>query len=152
MSDEERLAVVRTYAGDRTNRRHRPGRALERGDYRFDVLSDYGAFRDLQRHRLLTVEWQDLTPAHGYTMPRAVADAGGSGEAYAAAMARSAALHARPGRALRAGPGRLRRGPGLPGPLRHAVQRPGGDAPDRAADQPAGSSRSTARCASRCTG
>jgi thymidylate synthase ThyX len=67
---EERLEIVRRYAGDRTNRRHRPGRALERGDYRFDVVSDYGAFRDLQRHRLLTVEWQDLTPAHGYTMPR----------------------------------------------------------------------------------
>jgi thymidylate synthase ThyX len=93
MSAEERLAVVRTYAGDRRNRRHRPGRALERGDYRFDILSDYGAFRDLQRHRLLTVEWQDLTPAHGYTMPRAVVQAGAE-EAYGAAMARSAALHA----------------------------------------------------------
>ncbi len=95
MSEEERLAVVHAYAGDRTNRRQRPGRALERGDYRFDVLSDYGAFRDLQRHRLLTVEWQDLTTAHGYTMPRAVMDAGaGAAEGYAAAMARSAALHA----------------------------------------------------------
>ncbi len=95
MSEEERLAVVHAYAGDRTNRRHRPGRALERGDYRFDVLSDYGAFRDLQRHRLLTVEWQDLTTAHGYTMPRSVMDAGaGAAEGYAAAMARSAALHA----------------------------------------------------------
>jgi thymidylate synthase ThyX len=93
MSEEERLAVVRAYAGDRDNRRHRPGRALERGDYRFDILSDYGAFRDLQRHRLLTVEWQDLTPSHGYTMPRAIADAGAEGT-YAAAMARSAALHA----------------------------------------------------------
>jgi thymidylate synthase ThyX len=93
MSAEERLAVVHTYAGERRNRRHRPGRALERADYRFDILSDYGAFRDLQRHRLLTVEWQDLTPAHGYTMPGAVAQAG-AGEIYSAAMARSAALHA----------------------------------------------------------
>jgi thymidylate synthase ThyX len=95
MSADERLAVVHTYAGERTNRRQRPGRALERGDYRFDVLSDYGAFRDLQRHRLLTVEWQDLTTAHGYTMPRAVVDAGAAAaEGYAAAMSRSAALHA----------------------------------------------------------
>jgi thymidylate synthase ThyX len=92
MSDQERLAVVRAYAGDRGNRRHRPGRALERADYRFDILSDYGAFRDLQRHRLLTVEWQDLTPAHGYTVPGAVLDAGG-GEVYAGAMARSADLY-----------------------------------------------------------
>jgi thymidylate synthase ThyX len=92
MSEAERLAVVQAYAGDRDNRRHRPGRALERGDYRFDILSDYGAFRDLQRHRLLTVEWQDLSPAHGYTMPQAVAEAGAE-ELYARAMARSAALY-----------------------------------------------------------
>ncbi len=92
MTEAERLSVVHTYVGDRGNRRHRPGRALERGDYRFDILSDYGAFRDLQRHRLLTVEWQDLTPAHGYTMPRPVSDAGGA-DIYTAAMDRSAALH-----------------------------------------------------------
>jgi thymidylate synthase ThyX len=91
MSVEERLQVMRMYAGNRTNRRHRPGRALERSDYRFDVISDYGAFRDLQRHRLLTVEWQDLTPAHGYTMPLAVVEAGAEGD-YADAMARSASL------------------------------------------------------------
>jgi thymidylate synthase ThyX len=92
MSAEERLELVRTYAGDRTNRRHRPGRALERIDYRFDVVSDYGAFRDLQRHRLLTIEWQDLSPAHGYTVPPAIAEAG-EGETYASAMKRSASLY-----------------------------------------------------------
>ena len=91
MGIEERLEVMRRYVGERTNRRHRPGRALERCDYRFDVISDYGAFRDLQRHRLLTVEWQDLTPAHGYTMPASVVDAGVS-DAYYAAMERSAGL------------------------------------------------------------
>src|SRR5436309_14213460 len=48
MSSDERLTVVRAYAGDRMNRRHKPGRALERPSYRFDVLADYGAFRDLQ--------------------------------------------------------------------------------------------------------
>jgi thymidylate synthase ThyX len=92
MSEADRLEVVRRYVGERRNRRHRPGRALERGDYRFDVVSDYGAFRDLQRHRLLTIEWQDLTPTNGYTMPRSVAEAGAE-ERYGAAMERSAALH-----------------------------------------------------------
>ena len=91
MGVEDRLEVIRRYVGDRRNRRHRPGRALERCDYRFDVISDYGAFRDLQRHRLMTVEWQDLTPAHGYTMPAAVVEAGVE-DAYGAAMARSAGL------------------------------------------------------------
>jgi thymidylate synthase ThyX len=93
MSDEDRMQVVRSYVGERRNRRHKPGRALERIGYRFDVVSDYGAFRDLQRHRLLTVEWQDLTPANGYTMPQSVVEAGVS-DAYTAAMDRSAALHA----------------------------------------------------------
>ena len=91
MTVEERLRVIERYVGDRRNRRHRPGRALERCDYRFDVISDYGAFRDLQRHRLMTVEWQDLTPAHGYTMPASVVDAGVE-EQYSATMQRSAGL------------------------------------------------------------
>ena len=75
----ERLALVRAYVGERENRRHKPGRAFERVDYRFDVLSDYGAFRDLQRHRLLTIEWQRLTPHHGYVRPELVDEAGLAG-------------------------------------------------------------------------
>jgi thymidylate synthase ThyX len=93
MSTDDKLAVVRAYAGERTNRRHRPGRALERTSYRFDVLSDYGAFRDLQRHRMLTIEWQGLSPRHGYSMPEAVVEAGPeAAEKFAEAMDRSAAL------------------------------------------------------------
>ena len=80
------------YVGERTNRRHKPGRAFERTDYRFDVLSDYGAFRDLQRHRLLTIEWQPLTSRHGYTRPELVDEAGGAA-AFDAAMGRSATLY-----------------------------------------------------------
>ncbi|HEX3542733.1 MAG TPA: FAD-dependent thymidylate synthase [Acidimicrobiales bacterium] len=92
MSLDERLEVIRTYAGERRNRRHRPGRALERTMYRFDILSDYGAFRDLQRHRMLTIEWQNLTPEHGYTLPAAVTAAGGEAD-FHAVMVRSAHLY-----------------------------------------------------------
>jgi thymidylate synthase ThyX len=91
MSAEERVAVLRAYVGDRSNRRHKPGRAFERVDYRFDVLSDYGAFRDLQRHRMLTIEWQRLTPRHGFVRPEAIIDAGVQSE-FDAAMERSASL------------------------------------------------------------
>src|SRR5207244_3027241 len=76
LSADERAAVVRAYVGERSNRRHKPGRALERVGYRFDILSDYGAFRDLQRHRMLTIEWQPLSPRHGYAVPPAVEEAG----------------------------------------------------------------------------
>ena len=76
LGPEDRRSIMRAYVGDRTNRRHRPGRAFERTGYRFDVVSDYGAFRDLQRHRMLTIEWQDLGPALGYEMPDTVVEAG----------------------------------------------------------------------------
>jgi thymidylate synthase ThyX len=92
MGADERVAVARAYVGDRRNRRHKPGRALERIDYRFDVCSDYGAFRDLQRHRLLTIEWQTLGPRHGYVVPPSVAEAGRA-EDFDDAMARSASLY-----------------------------------------------------------
>jgi thymidylate synthase ThyX len=92
MSADERAAVLQAYVGDRTNRRHKPGRAFERTSYRFDVLTDYGAFRDLQRHRLLTIEWQTLTTSHGYTRPEAIVEAGGEAD-WNEALDRSAGLH-----------------------------------------------------------
>ena len=91
MAAAERIEVVRAYCGERTNRRHRPGRALERVYYRFDVVSDYGAFRDLQRHRMLTIEWQPLSTRHGFVRPDAV-NAAGVDEQFDAVMARSARL------------------------------------------------------------
>ena len=94
MGAEDRLAVVRAYTGDRTNRRHRPGRALERVRYRFDVCSDYGAFRDLQRHRMLTIEWQDLSPRHGYHTPIEIMEAGVD-DVWHDTLARHAALYDR---------------------------------------------------------
>jgi thymidylate synthase ThyX len=76
LSADERLSLLRAYVGARGNRRHKPGRAFERTAYRFDVLADYGAFRDLQRHRLLTIEWQPLGARHGYVEPAAIEEAG----------------------------------------------------------------------------
>jgi len=92
MSSADKVNVVKAYVGDRTNRRHRPGRALETVWYRFDLLTDYGAFRDLQRHRMLSIEWQTLSPLHGYDVPEAVTEAGAA-EAFDESMERSAALH-----------------------------------------------------------
>ncbi len=92
MSHDEKVRLIRAYVGDRTNRRHRPGRAFERTDYRFDVLSDYGAFRDMQRHRMLTIEWQPLTPNHGYVRPDIVDDASQT-SAFDEVMDRSADLY-----------------------------------------------------------
>ena len=92
MTPDQRAQVLRAYVGERSNRRHRPGRAFERTTYRFDVLTDYGAFRDLQRHRMLTLEWQPLTTRHGFTEPEAIREAG-AGDDWDRVMDASASLH-----------------------------------------------------------
>lgn len=92
MSVEQRARVLRAYVGDRGNRRHKPGRAFERAGYRFDILADYGAFRDLQRHRILTLEWQRLSPYHGYNVGQAVEEVGAIDE-WRQVMDDSARLH-----------------------------------------------------------
>ena len=63
-------------AGERSNRRHRPGRGWEAIRYRFEIVSDYGGFRDLQRHRMLTCQWQRLSPDLGAGVPQEVREAG----------------------------------------------------------------------------
>ena len=95
MTAEDRVRVLRTYAGNRENRRHRPGRAFEHATYTFDVVSDYGAFRDLQRHRMLTLEWQDLTTRHGHAPPPHAIDAVGALADWRRVMDDSAALYER---------------------------------------------------------
>lgn len=76
MSTEERARLWEAGIGQRANRRHLPGRAFERALYTFDIVCDYGAFRDLQRHRMATVSWQPLTTALGAVRPGVIDDAG----------------------------------------------------------------------------
>jgi len=76
MTPAQREELLAASLGARTNRRHKPGRAWERTGYRFDVLCDYGAFRDLQRHRPLTIEWQRLTTRWGSAVPQDIEEAG----------------------------------------------------------------------------
>ena len=54
---------METYiGGDRLNRQSQTGAEVWSVIYyRFDVLSDFGSFRDLQRHRMMTIDWQRLT-------------------------------------------------------------------------------------------
>ncbi len=76
LSTKEQAQLIGLLAGPRTNRRHRPGRGFERLSYRFEIVSDYAAFRDLQRHRLLTAQWQTLSPDLGAHIPPELASAG----------------------------------------------------------------------------
>jgi thymidylate synthase ThyX len=76
----ERAELLGELAGERRNRRHRPGRGWEAVRYRFEIVSDYGGFRDLQRHRMLTCQWQRLGPDLGAGVPEELREAGVGGE------------------------------------------------------------------------
>ena len=72
-----KIEVFHAYMGERLNRRHKPGRALEHLHYTWDIVCDYGIFRDLQRHRMVDgLEWQYLSPRYGYDIPELVIEAG----------------------------------------------------------------------------
>lgn len=74
---DRKTEVFKAYMGERLNRRHRPGRALEKAHYSWDLVCDYGIFRDLQRHRMVDdMNWQLLTPRYGYDVPKLVEEAG----------------------------------------------------------------------------
>ena len=54
-----------------------PSREFEAGQgMMFDTLFDFGAFRDIQRHRLTTQIHQELSILHGYEDPRDIGEAG----------------------------------------------------------------------------
>lgn len=76
MSPDQKRELIARYIGDRTNRRHKPGRALEIPTYTFDVCSNYGVYKDLERHRILTQEKQEVSALHGYEVPLDIIRAG----------------------------------------------------------------------------
>lgn len=92
MSPQQRAEIVAAMVGDRSNRRHKPGRSMERTTYRFDVKCDIGAFRDLQRHRLMTLEWQRYSTRLGYDVPDQIVATGLEGE-WASLMDESGELY-----------------------------------------------------------
>ncbi len=77
---DEQAEIIADLVGERPNRRHRPGRGWEAVRYRFEIVSDYGGFRDLQRHRMLTCQWQRLSPDLGAGIPDEVREAGAGSE------------------------------------------------------------------------
>jgi thymidylate synthase ThyX len=80
LKNNERINIIRMYTKFRSNRRHRPGRAFEMVDYTFELLTNFGMFRDLHRHRLVTIERQLLSTKHGYDIPQEIVDLGISNE------------------------------------------------------------------------
>lgn len=91
LTPAERLALVADYVA-RRGRHDQPLRALEHAVYTFEVLVDFGAYRDIQRHRMCTQTAQTLTCEHGYETPPELVEMG-HGAVYHEALARSAEAH-----------------------------------------------------------
>ncbi|MFH1106568.1 MAG: FAD-dependent thymidylate synthase [Candidatus Micrarchaeota archaeon] len=73
---EERRGIIEACWKSRGNRRHKLPRGFENAYYTFDVCANFGCYRDLHRHRVLTQERQLLTTRNGYDMPPELKDAG----------------------------------------------------------------------------
>lgn len=77
MSEDQRHEVVVNYLGRRASRWDRPGRALEWGyPLTYEILANFGIYRDLHRHRMLTQLRQDFTTQNGFDMPELIEMAG----------------------------------------------------------------------------
>jgi len=70
LNKEELNRILDAASTARENRRHKSPRALEHAEFTFEILSDFGAYRDLHRHRMLTQERQLLTCDYGYYIPQ----------------------------------------------------------------------------------
>jgi len=69
LPEEEMVRLLETACAARENRRHKSPRALEHANFTFEILADFGVYRDLHRHRILTQERQLLTCNYGYYLP-----------------------------------------------------------------------------------
>jgi thymidylate synthase ThyX len=86
--------VLRALLDGRGNRRHRAPRALEHANYTFEITANFGAYRDLQRHRMLTQQRQLLGTALGYDAPAELERYGLAGD-FSRAVERAAEAHHR---------------------------------------------------------
>lgn len=69
LSDEELARILDAGCGARENRRHKSPRALEHTNFTFEIVADFGVYRDLHRHRMLTQERQLLCCDYGFYVP-----------------------------------------------------------------------------------
>ena len=93
MRQETKERVVDEYL-KRRGKHDTPGRALERLFCTVEMTMDYGAYRDIQRHRMATQTTQALTPALGYEMPPEI-ETFGYARQYGELMARASQTYAR---------------------------------------------------------
>ncbi len=74
LPEEELNRILDSASNFRESRRHKSPRALEHAMFTFEIVADFGIYRDLHRHRMLTQERQLLSCDFGYFIPHEIAD------------------------------------------------------------------------------
>ena len=93
LPEEEKNKILSTVLGERKSKRDRPPRAFEYGyPINFDVVTGFAEYRDLQRHRMLTQQRQDMNVSLGYSVPEEIEEMG-KGEVVQECFERSESLH-----------------------------------------------------------
>lgn len=72
LPEEELARILDAGCGSRENRRHKSPRALEHANFTFEIVADFGVYRDLHRHRMLTQERQLLCCDYGFYVPQEI--------------------------------------------------------------------------------
>ena len=93
LPEEKRNSILSTVVGERKSKRDRPPRAFEYGyPINFDVVTGFAEYRDLQRHRMLTQQRQDMNVSLGYSVPEEIEEMG-KGEVVQECFERAESLH-----------------------------------------------------------
>ena len=93
LPETKRKEIFAVYIGERQSKRDRPGRALEYGyPINFDIIAGFAEYRDLQRHRMLTQQRQDMGVLLGYSIPEEIQEIG-KGEAAQECFERAESLY-----------------------------------------------------------
>lgn len=91
LSEPHKAQIIETYL-ERRGPYDPPLRALEHLTYTFELCVDYGAYRDIHRHRMATQTRQLPSPDHGYSVPQELVQYG-FGETVETCMERAAAAY-----------------------------------------------------------
>lgn len=72
LSGKKKEAIFDSFLKERQNRFHKPGRELEEIYFSFEIIADWGVYKDLMRHRVLTRYRQLFTNSLGFYIPKEV--------------------------------------------------------------------------------
>lgn len=76
MGKKQKLEILNAFCNRRQGRWNKIGRAFEDSFYHFEIVSDFGSYKDLERHRILTQDKQIFSCDLGFDIPTDVTEAG----------------------------------------------------------------------------